>query len=62
MGQRWFCGKVEAALYGILDVFFSFYVRYSTLLYQPPLRFDCVGGCWDKTQDCCDFTIDNQTL
>jgi hypothetical protein len=35
-----------------LDVF---YVRYSTLLYLPPLRFHCVGGCGDRTQDCCDF-------
>ncbi len=32
-----------------------FYVRYSTLLYLPPLRFHCVGGCGDRTQDCCDF-------
>jgi hypothetical protein len=30
-----------------LDVF---YVRYSTLLHLPPL-----GGCGDRTQDCCDF-------
>ncbi len=43
-------------------LFFSFYVRYSTLLYQTPLRFHCVGGCWDQTQDCCDFGIDSQTL
>jgi hypothetical protein len=35
-----------------LDVF---YVRYSTLLYLPPLRFHCVGGYGDRTQDCCDF-------
>jgi hypothetical protein len=28
--------------------FFLFYVRYSTLLHLPsPLRFHCVGGCWD---------------
>ncbi len=33
---------------------FFFYVLYSTL---PPLRFRCVGGCWDRTQDCCDFGI-----
>ncbi len=39
-----------------------FYVPYSTLLHQPPLRFHCVGGCWDRTQDCCDFDIDSQTL
>ena len=29
---------------------FSFYVRYSTLLHLPPLRFHCVGVCWDRTQ------------
>jgi hypothetical protein len=28
-------------------LFFYFYVRYSTLLHLPPLRFHCVGGCWD---------------
>jgi hypothetical protein len=41
---------------------FSFYVRYSTLRHLPPLRFHCVGGCWDQTQDCCDFGIDSQML
>ncbi len=39
----------------------SFYVRYSTLLHLPPLRFHCVEGCWDRTQDGCDFGIDSQT-
>jgi hypothetical protein len=29
--------------------FFVLYVLYST---TPPLRFHCVGGCWDRTQDC----------
>jgi hypothetical protein len=39
--------------------FFSLYVRYSKLLHLPPLRFHCVGGGWDRTQDCCDdFGID----
>ncbi len=28
----------------------------------PPLRLHCVGGCWDRTQDCCDFGISSQTL
>ncbi len=23
------------------------------MLYLPPLRFHCAGGCWDRTQDCC---------
>ncbi len=41
---------------------FSFYVRYSTLLHLPPFRFHCVGGCWDRSQDCCSFGIYSQTL
>ncbi len=28
----------------------------------PPLSFRCVGGCWDRTQDRCDFGIGSQTL
>ncbi len=39
----------------------SFYVHYSTLLHLPPLKFHCVGGCWDRTQDCCDIGIDALT-
>jgi len=35
---------------------------FSTLFHLPPFRFHCVGGCWDRTQDCCDFCIDSQTL
>jgi len=39
-----------------------FCVRYSILIHlPPPLRFHCVGGCRDRTQDCCDFSIDSQT-
>ncbi len=34
-------------------------MRYSTLLHLPPLRFHCVGGWWNRTQDCCDFDIDS---
>ncbi len=34
-------------LFFIRGIFgFFFYVLYSTLLYLPPLRFHCVGGCW----------------
>ncbi len=42
-------------------ILFPFYVRYSTLLHLPPLRFQCVGGCWDRTQDSCDYGIRCQT-
>jgi hypothetical protein len=41
---------------------FSMYVLHSTLLHLPPLRFHCVGGCWDRTQDSCDCGIGCQTL
>jgi hypothetical protein len=43
-------------------ILFIFYVRYSTLLHLPPLRFHCVGGYWDQTQDSCDYGIYCQTL
>jgi hypothetical protein len=46
---------------GFLDLFFM-YVLYSTLIHMPPLRSHCVGGCCDRTQDCCDFGIGSQTL
>jgi hypothetical protein len=32
------------------------------MLHLPPLRFYCVGGCWDRSQDSCDFGIGWQTL
>jgi hypothetical protein len=35
-----------------------FYFSLCTLLNTAssvPLRFHCVGGCWDQTQDYCDF-------
>ncbi len=35
--------------------FLNFLLRYSILLHLPPLRFHCVGGCWDRTLDCYDF-------
>jgi hypothetical protein len=39
----------------ILWIFFM-HVLYSTRLHLPPLRFHCVGGLWDRTQDSCDFS------
>jgi hypothetical protein len=50
--------NVKGVIFGI----FSFYERYLTLLHLPPLRFHCVGGYWDRTQDCCGFGINSQTL
>jgi hypothetical protein len=45
-----------------MSSFFFFYVGYSTLPHLPPLRFHCVGGRWDRTQDSCDYVIGCQTL
>jgi hypothetical protein len=57
--REWFLGTFVGEFFCI----FSFYVRYSTLLYMPPLRFHCIGGGWDRTlQDCCSFGNDSQTL
>jgi hypothetical protein len=53
--------KINFLKWDFLDFLEFFYVRYSTLLHLPTLRFNCVGGCWDRTQDCCDFGIDSQT-
>jgi hypothetical protein len=43
-------------------IFYIFYIRYSTLLHLPPLRFYCVGGRWHRTSDRWDFGIDSQML
>jgi hypothetical protein len=41
---------------------FCFSILYSTLLHLPPLRFHCIGGCWVRIKDCCDFGIGSQML
>jgi hypothetical protein len=41
----------KAVQKGDIFDFSVFYLRYSTLLYLPPLRFHCAEGCWDRTQD-----------
>jgi hypothetical protein len=46
----------------ITTVYSLFITIFSTLIHLPPLRFHCVGGCWDRTQDSCDYGIDCQTL
>jgi hypothetical protein len=32
------------------------------LLHLPPLRFHYVGGCWNRTQDSCEYVIGCQML
>ncbi len=34
-----------------------FFVLYSAQLHLPPLRFHCADGCWDRTQDRCNWCI-----
>jgi hypothetical protein len=48
---------VFCRLFFVTGFFWIFYVLYSTLLHLPPLRLHCVGGCWDRTQDCCDLAV-----
>ena len=48
---------IDVIIRGICLGFFLCTVLYSTLLHLPPLRFPCVGGCEDRTQDCCVFGI-----
>ncbi len=55
---KYFLG--EFFLFFIFLLFF--FVLYSTRLHLPPLRFHCVDGCWDRTQDRCNWCIDSQTL
>jgi hypothetical protein len=43
-------------------VFWVFCVLHLTLLHLPPPRLHSDGGCWDRTQDCCDYSISRQTL
>jgi hypothetical protein len=47
-------------LTGEFFVFFMYFIQH--LLHLPPRRFHCVGGCWDRIQDCCDVGIVSQTL
>ncbi len=47
---------------GDLGGFFIFYVLYLTLLHLPPLRFHCADGCWDRTQDRCNWCIGSRPL
>ncbi len=42
--------------------FVYFFVLYSALLHLPPLRFHYADGCWDRTQDRCNWCIGSQTL
>ncbi len=40
--------------------FFSYYIQHCFTL--PPLKFHCADGCWDRTQDRCNWCIGSQTL
>jgi hypothetical protein len=57
-------GRLEFFFFKIFfgGIFYFFIVLYSTLLHLPPLRFHCADGCWDRTQDRCNWCIGSQTL
>jgi hypothetical protein len=40
----------------------SDFFKTATLLQLPPLKFHCVGGCWDWTLNCCTVCIGSRTL
>jgi hypothetical protein len=39
-----------------------YFIQHYFIYHPSALRFHCVVGCWDRTQDCCDFGIGSQTL
>jgi hypothetical protein len=47
LSPRWLCSDSHPALTPC-RIFGFFYVLYSTLLHLPPLRFQCVRGCWTQ--------------
>ncbi len=49
----------------LLFKLFGFFFCLSTIFNTASsnaLRFHCVGGCWDRTQDSCEYGIGCQTL
>jgi hypothetical protein len=52
--------KIFQYFWGGFFLFFS--VQYSALLHLPPHRFHCADGCWDRTQDRCNWCSGSQTF
>jgi hypothetical protein len=52
-----FRGKIDVNK----GIFWIFKELHLTLLHLPLLEFHCFGGCWDRTQESCDFSIGSQT-
>ncbi len=50
------CGR-EAELFFFKFLFGVFFCLglYSARVHLPPLRFHCADGCWDRTQDRCNY-------
>jgi hypothetical protein len=55
-------GNTGRAFFFIIIFLGFFFILYSALLRLPPLRFPCADGCWDRTQDCCNWCIGSQLL
>jgi hypothetical protein len=45
----------------LISILFFLRTIFSTV-HLPPLRFHCADGCWDRTQDRCNWCIGSQTL
>jgi hypothetical protein len=52
--------KRPPLVYNMIDyiIFKKETQRFCVLFSTLPLRFSCVGGCWDGIQDCCDVPIE----
>jgi hypothetical protein len=52
---------IKKTIRGDFFGFFLFMSLFNTASSAAP-RFHCVGGCWDRTQDCYDFGMNSQTI
>ncbi len=48
-----FCMLIR--IHFFLTAYYSYNSTSFNTTYSSALRFHCVGGCWDRTQDCCDI-------
>jgi hypothetical protein len=54
---RFFIVLSNSQIYKGGYIFFYFLSTFFNTLHLPPLGMHCVGGCWDRTQNCCDFAL-----
>ncbi len=54
-------GREQVVFFRIFFGGIFVFILYSTLFHLPPLRFHCADGCWERTQDRCNWCIGSQT-